>query len=535
MQSLKFLSLVGGCKSSWGKSSQILVLLHSNFFMKIFDSKQIAEIDTYTVLNEPIASIDLMERASSKLFEWIFEQYSLKQNFKFFVGPGNNGGDGLALARMLVEANFEVEVYIIRISKELSTDCQMNLDRLKRLSHVPITEISSFDDSPSISEKSVVIDALFGSGLSRPLGGFVKDLVKLINDSKAELIAIDIPSGLFGEDNSSNDLSNCIHADYTLSFQFPKLSFLFPENAECVGSWEILPIGLHIGIIEKLSSPYQLIDESYIRGLLKIRSRFSHKGTYGHGLLISGSYGKMGAAILASKACLRSGIGLLSTHIPRLGYDIMQTAVPESMVSIDSSDIIFTEYPELENFDAVGVGPGIGIKCNSIRALEELIEECDKPLVLDADALNIIGANKEIKKSLPKGTILTPHMKEFERIFGKSNGAFDRNEKQRAFSKEQSVVMVLKGAFTAITDENGRCYFNPTGNPGMATAGSGDVLTGIILSLLAQGYSSISAALIGVYIHGLAGDLAAEEIGQDALIASDIVNFLPHAWKKIRF
>ncbi|MFT5749769.1 MAG: hydroxyethylthiazole kinase-like uncharacterized protein yjeF [Ancylomarina sp.] len=502
--------------------------------MKIFCSKQIAEVDAYTVLNEPITSVDLMERAALTLFEWVFEQYTLHQDFIIFVGPGNNGGDGLALARMLAEAKFEVEVYLIKISKELSPDCQINLERLNSLSHVSISEITKVDDFPSISEKSVVIDALFGSGLSRPLSGFVKDLVKLINASKAELIAIDIPSGLFGEDNSSNDLTNCIHSDYTLSFQFPKLSFLFPENAECVGAWEILPIGLHPEIVEKLPSPYQLMDESYIRGLLKSRSRFSHKGTYGHGLLISGSYGKMGAAILASKAALRSGLGLLSTHIPRLGYDIMQTAVPESMVSIDRSDIIFTEYPELENFDAIGVGPGIDTKCNSIRALEELIEECVKPMVLDADALNIIGANKELNGLLPKGTILTPHMKEFERILGKSNGAFDRNEKQRTFSKEQSVVMVLKGAFTAITDEKGRCYFNPTGNSGMATAGSGDVLTGIILSLLAQGYSSLHAALIGVYVHGLAGDLAAEEIGQDALIASDIVNFLPYAWKKIR-
>ncbi len=502
--------------------------------MKIFSSKQIAEIDAYTITNEPIASIDLMERASLKLFEWIFEQYTLQQKFKIFAGPGNNGGDGLALARMLAEAKFEVEVYLIKVSKELSPDCQINLERLNNLSHVSISEITKVDDFPSISEKSVVIDALFGSGLSRPLSGFAKDLVKMINDSKAEVVTIDIPSGLFGEDNSSNDLTNCIHADYTLSFQFPKLSFLFPENAECVGAWEILPIGLHPGIVENLPSPYQLMNESYIRGLLKIRSRFSHKGAYGHGLLISGSYGKMGAAILASKASLRSGVGLLTTHIPRLGYEIMQTAVPESMVSIDRSDIIFTEYPELENFDAIGIGPGIDTKCNSIRALEELIEECDKPMVLDADALNIIGANKELNVLLPKGTILTPHMKEFERILGKSNGAFDRNEKQRAFSQEQSVVMVLKGAYTAITDENGRCYFNPTGNPGMATAGSGDVLTGIILSLLAQGYSSLQAALIGVYVHGLAGDLAAEEIGQDALIASDIVNFLPQAWKKIR-
>jgi NAD(P)H-hydrate epimerase len=502
--------------------------------MKIFRSKQIVEIDAYTIKNEPIISIDLMERASLKLYEWIVERYNQDQSFKIFVGPGNNGGDGLGLARMLAKANFQVEILLVKVSRHLSADCQMNLDRLKNQDVASLIEITSCENFPVLTEECIVIDALFGSGLSRPLDGLVKDLVKLINESKAEVIAIDIPSGLFGEDNFSNDLDNCIHADYTLSFEFPKLSFLFPENADCVGLWETLPIGLHPAVIEGMESPYQLVEESVIKSLLIKRKRFSHKGTYGHGLLISGSYGKMGAAILASKAALRSGIGLLSTHIPRLGYDIMQTAVPESMVSMDQSDIIFTEYPDLENFDAIGIGPGIDTKCNSIRALEELLEECDKPLVLDADALNIIGVNQEMKQRLPKGTILTPHMKEFERILGKSRGAFDRNEKQRAFSKEQSVVMVLKGAFSAITDENGRCYFNPTGNPGMATAGSGDVLTGIILSLLAQGYSSLFAALIGTYVHGLAGDLAAEEVGEEALIASDIVKFLPQAWKRLR-
>ena len=502
--------------------------------MKIFRSKQIAEIDAYTIKNEPVSSIDLMERASLNLYEWIIERYNQEQSFKIFVGPGNNGGDGLALARMLADAKYSVEVYIPQISEKLSFDCQMNLDRLKNQAVVSITYITSCEMFSVFDEECIVIDALFGSGLSRPLEGLGTDLVKLINDSKTEVVAIDIPSGLFGEDNSLNDLDNCIHADYTLSFQFPKLSFLFPECEMCVGDWEVLPIGLHPDIVKELESPYQLIDRVFIKSLLKTRTRFSHKGTYGHGLLISGSYGKMGAAILASKAGLRSGIGLLSTHIPRLGYDIMQTAVPESMVSIDRSDIIFTEYPDLENFDAIGVGPGIDTKCNSERALEELLEECNKPLILDADALNIIGTDQELKKMLPKGTILTPHMKEFERILGVSTSAFERNEKQRVFSIEQSVVMVLKGAFSAITDEKGRCYFNPTGNPGMATAGSGDVLTGIILSLLAQGYSSIHAALVGVYVHGLAGDLAAKEVGEEALIASDIVEFLPQAWKELR-
>jgi len=502
--------------------------------MKIFKSKQIAGIEAYTIQNEPIASVDLMERASLKIFDWIKGRYSQEPFFKIFVGPGNNGGDGLALARLLAQDGYNVEIFILKICAHLSPDSQMNLDRLKIQNLVSIFELSSSNDFPSISGEDVIIDALFGSGLSRPLGGLAKDLVRSINFCEAEVISVDIPSGLFGDDNSANLNDNVIRANHTLCFQFPKLAFLFPENADCVGEWEVLPIGLHPDIIDRENSPYEFVDDGFIRSLIKPRQCFSHKGTFGHGLLISGSYGKMGAAILASTAALRSGIGLLSTHIPRLGYDIIQTAVPESMVSIDRSDIIFTEYPELSNFDAIGVGPGIDTKQNSTRALSELLDECEKPLVLDADALNIIGENQKMVKKLPKGCILTPHMKEFERIFGKSDGSFNRNEMQRAFSQEQAVVMVLKGAYTAITDVDGRCYFNPTGNPGMATAGSGDVLTGIILSLLSQGYTSLHAALIAVYMHGLAGDLAADELGQEALIAGDIVRFLPNAWKRMR-
>jgi len=334
--------------------------------MKMFTSRQIAEIDAYTIKNEPITSLGLMERASLQVYEWIVERYSSKQKFKIFVGPGNNGGDGLALARMLAKENFAVDVYIVKISERLYPDCQMNIDRLKILNSVSLNEISGTDDFPILSDEYVVIDAIFGSGLSRALDGVVKKLVRFINVSCAEVVSIDIPSGLYGEDNSDNNLDSCVHADYTLSLQFPKLSFLFPEIAECAGEWEILPIGLHPTIIEEMDSPYRLVKEDLIRGMLKKRPKFSHKGTFGHGLLISGSYGKMGAAILASKAALRSGLGLLTTHIPRLGYDIMQTAVPESMVNIDRSDIIFTEYPDLEKFDAIGIGPGVDTKQNSV-------------------------------------------------------------------------------------------------------------------------------------------------------------------------
>ncbi|WP_421918372.1 NAD(P)H-hydrate dehydratase [Marinifilum sp.] len=502
--------------------------------MKIFPVQKIAEIDTYTIEHEPIESIDLMERASKELFKRILKKFPAPGNCKIFVGPGNNGGDGLALARMLAEKNYAVEVFIVKVTDQLSKDAEKNLQRLKLAKKVDIYEMVKVDAMPWLFPEDIVIDAIFGSGLSRPIEGLAFEVVKAINASEASVVSVDIPSGLMGEDNSKNNCHGIIKANFTFSFEFPKLAFLFPENAKFVGEWEVLPIGLHADIIEQEHTPYKMLTRKFVKSLLMPRKKFDHKGTYGHGLLISGSYGKMGAAILASRAGLRSGIGLLTSHIPRLGYEIMQTAVPEAMVSIDRSDIIFTEYPDLSQFKAVAIGPGIDKKQNSYRAMIELLNEIKIPMVIDADAINIIGEHPELKNDLPMGTVFTPHPKEFERMVGKSKDSFTRNTMQREFAKEHGVTLVLKGAYTAIACPEGSVYFNPTGNPGMATAGSGDVLTGIILSLLSQGYSSKLATIIGVYLHGLAGDLAAKKIGQEALTAGDIINYLPKAWLTLK-
>lgn len=502
--------------------------------MKIFPSARVAKIDAYTIENEPILSIDLMERAAGKLLDKVIEEFPAPRNCKIFVGPGNNGGDGLALARLLNQSSYSVEVYMLNITKKLSTDAEINLQRLKLIKTIDIYELASAEAMPWVFPDDIVIDAIFGSGLSRPLSGIALEVVKAINACEAKVIAIDIPSGLMGEDNSNNNSHGIVKADLTLSFQFPKLAFLFPENAKYVGEWSVLPIGLHPEIIRIEPTTFKMLTREFVKSLLIPRKKFDHKGSYGHGLLISGSYGKMGAAVLASRAALRSGIGLLTSHIPRLGYEIMQTAVPETMVSIDRSDLIFTEFPELEQFKAIAIGPGIDKKQNSYRAMIDLLEAVKVPMVVDADAINIIGEHSELKNSLPMGCVFTPHMKEFERLVGKSKDAYTRNCMQREFAKAHGITMVLKGAYTAIACPEGSCYFNPTGNPGMATAGSGDVLTGIILSLLSQGYPSKVAAIIGVYLHGLAGDLAAEKIGLEALTASDIVNFLPNAWLALK-
>lgn len=498
--------------------------------MKIFTAKQVAEIDVYTIEHESISSIDLMERAAGEICKWIIDRFPAPQNCKIFVGPGNNGGDGLALARMLADKNYAVEVFVLRISDKLSVDAEVNLERIRILKTLDLYEMSSIEFMPWLFKDDIVIDAIFGSGLSRPLEGLAIDVVKAINASNANVISIDIPSGLMGEDNSKNNLRGIIRADFTLSFQFAKLAFLFPENAIYVGEWEIISIGLHPDIISSKTTAYKILSREFVKSLLMARKKFDHKGTYGHGLLISGSYGKMGAAILASRASLRSGIGLLTSHIPRLGYQIMQTAVPEAMVSIDRSDIIFTEYPELSQFKAVAIGPGIDKKQNSFRAMVDLLKDVKVPMVIDADAINIISEHPELKRELPMGSIFTPHVKEFERLVGKNSDSYTRNCMQREFAKEHGLTLMLKGAYTAICCPEGSCYFNPTGNPGMATAGSGDVLTGIILSLLSQGYSSHIAAIIGAYLHGLAGDLASVDVGVEALTASDIIDYLPKAW-----
>jgi len=501
--------------------------------MKLFTCNQIAEIDQLTMKLEPISSIDLMDRASMAVADWIINNLGNNLPFWFFAGPGNNGGDAMAVAQMLAFANFNCTVFIADFGKELKGDPSINLQRLKDQNLVLIKRIDSETAIPKIPSSVIVIDGVFGSGLTRPLDGLAAEIVKKINESQAQVISIDIPSGLMGEDNSQVDGSAIIRASHTLTFQFPKISFLFPENYQYTGNWEVLPIGLSTEAIDQVKSEYTYLTKEFISAKIKKRDKFSHKGTFGHALLIAGSYGKMGAAVLASKACLRSGVGLLTSHIPRLGYEILQNSVHEAMTSIDSSDSVFTGFPTISSFSAVGIGPGLDQKKVSLNGLQELLYAKPKKFVIDADALNMLAGKQELYRLLPPNTILTPHPKELERLVGKSANSYKRLQVQLQFSAHYKVIVVCKGANTCITFPNGEVYFNSTGNAGMATGGSGDVLTGIILGLLAQSYSPEEAALIGVYLHGLAGDLAADSFGQQAMIAGDIIEQLGAAFLQL--
>jgi len=503
--------------------------------LKIFTSEQVRQIDAYTIKNEPIASLDLMERASAQIAGWLMDAFELDTRFHFFIGPGNNGGDGLAVARMMALGNYNVEVAMVRISDKLSTDAQANLERLRKAVKLDIHEITSKKDIPDMKDDgTVIVDAIFGSGLARKVGGLAGIVIQHLNSLPNLRISIDIPSGLFGEDNRDNDPETLFRSDFTLALQAPSLSFFYADNQDFTGDWDVLPIGLHPDIMEELQTPYHYLSPEYISGLIRPRKKFDHKGSYGHALLIAGCYGMMGAAVLGARAGLRSGIGLLTAHIPRFGYKIIQTAVPESLISIDESDIIFSGHPDLEDFSAVGVGPGLGCRTNTGKALLKLIEEVKVPLVIDADALNILAENKDWLEKLPDYTILTPHPKEFDRLAGPSGNGFERNARQIGFSKKYNVITVLKGAHTSISLPDGSCYYNTSGNPGMATAGSGDVLTGIVLSLLAQGYMPREAACTGVYLHGLAGDLAAEAGSEESLIAGDMIAYLGEAFRFLK-
>lgn len=502
--------------------------------MKILSATQIREADSFTIENEPIASIDLMERAASKIFEWIYKHTNTQNNFIILAGTGNNGGDGLALARMFHEQGNHVSVYVVRFSESLSEDCQANYERFKNIPEAQLYDVYDESQFPFFRKDDIVIDALLGSGLNKPVQGIVKNLIENLNDSGVITIAIDTPSGLYIDKPIDLKNDTVVKADYTLSFQFPKLAFLFPENDIFVGRWEVLPIGLHPQYIYEVPTPYNYTTPVIIKKLLKNRSKFSHKGTYGHALLIAGSEGKFGAAILAAKACLRAGAGLLDVHIPSKAETILQTVFPEAMLSFDRSESNFSSIPKLENYNAIGAGPGLGTQKETEQALKILIQETKVPLILDADALNILSENKTWLAFLPPETILTPHPKEFERLVGKTTNSFERLEKQRELSQRYNVIIVLKGAHTCISFPNGQCLFNSTGNPGMATGGSGDVLTGIILGLLAQHYTPKEAAALGVYLHGLAGDLYAESESMESLIASDIVAFLGKAFQKVR-
>ncbi len=501
--------------------------------MKILSAEQIRACDAYTIEHEPISSVDLMERAANALLKWMLCHYKPTTNIVLIAGKGNNGGDVLALARLLNDQGFSALRVIIYDHHQSPTfDFSHNLELLLRLNQIEIEKWTLELPLPQI-EADVIIDGLFGSGLNRPIEGELASFIEHLNQNPADIISIDMPSGLFCEDNLAN-YGAIIKATHTLSFEVPKLAFFFAENYQFVGRWHVLPIGLHPHALKNTDTSYETIEHTLVESFFAPRLPHSYKGTFGHAFLVAGSYQMTGAAILSARAALRSGVGLLTVHIPQTAYQIMQTAVPEAMVCIDESEFTFCQPDRLEPYSAVGIGPGIGQKPSMVNAMLQILKNQNHPMVLDADALNILAQHPDFWQFIPPNTILTPHPGEFDRLTQKYHTTFERFKSQQALSKKHRIIIVLKGRYTAVSLPDGRVFFNTTGNPGMATGGSGDVLTGIILSLLAQQMKPANAAIAGVYLHGLAGDFAAANVGEISLIASDIINHLPKAFNTIK-
>jgi ADP-dependent NAD(P)H-hydrate dehydratase / NAD(P)H-hydrate epimerase len=494
--------------------------------MKIFSAAQIRQWDAYTIEHTPILSIDLMENAATACCNWLINHYNKEKRFTVFCGTGNNGGDGLAIARLLINTGNPVETYIIgNNGDEHSPDFNTNLQRLQAIT-TAIHFIQLANELPVVKKGAVIIEAILGTGINRPAVGIHAAVIEHINKADCKVIAIDMPAGLYADKSSIGNI--IVRAAYTLSFGYYKLAFLLAENEQFTGRVAMLNIGLLESFTAKETTPFNITEKKEVQLLIKPRSNHAHKGNFGKALIAGGSTGKMGAMVLSAGACLRSGVGLLTLAIPPEGDTILQTAVPEAMTVTE------TLTPEiLQQFSTIGAGPGWGTSPGTEQQLKNILEHFHKPIVIDADGLNCLAVNKNWLLKLTAGTILTPHPKEFERLFDSSNNDFERLQLAMQKAVELNIIIVLKGHNTAVITPDGNVHFNSTGNPGMATGGSGDVLTGIITGLLAQGYSSKDAATLGVYLHGLAGDIAASAHSQQGMKAGDIINNLGTAWLTI--
>ena len=502
--------------------------------MKIFSSTQIHELDKYTIDHEPIKSIDLMERAASRIVAEIRHLCTAYNTIVVFAGPGNNGGDALAVARILASEGLKVKAWLFNTTGRLSADCKTNRDRLTGMKELDsFTMVIDEFDPPTLDASTLVIDGLFGVGLNKPLTGGYASLVKYINASPSKVVSIDMPSGLMSESNEYNVRSNIIRADVTVTIQQPKLSFLFAENQQFIGELKVVDINISKEGMAQVDAHVTILEEDDVRCRMRQRDDFAHKGTMGHALIIAGSRGMAGAAMLAPKACLRSGVGKVTVHTPAANIIPLQIGVPEAILDIDPDNCFFTEAVSTDRFQAMGIGPGLGNNENSAITMIGQLRRAQCPIVIDADAINILATHKAWMQQLPAGCILTPHIGEFERLEGASSDSYDRLSKAIILADRQQAYIVLKGHNTAIVTPGGRIMFCPTGNSGMATAGSGDVLTGVITALLARGYAQADACLVGTYLHGLAGDIAAKKFGKESLMASDIIDALPEAFMRV--
>ena len=485
--------------------------------MIILDASTIKKWDVFTIKNKPITSLNLMEKAGDACANKIIKDIKDKEAFHIIANKGNNGGDGLVIARNLINNNYKVRVSVLEFSNNASSDFINNLNRLP---NTLITRIFTPSDL-IINEGEIIIDAIFGYGLNRIVTGKFAKLIHNINQSNSKIISIDMPSGLFNEDNRKND-GAIIKATETYAFECMKLSLLLPSYSKYCGIVKVIDIGLDKRFLTNLDIQKQILEKSNLPKLIK-REKFTHKGDYGHGLIIGGSKQMKGAIILSSKASMRAGIGKLSVSLPEDYIKELNMKLPEAIVHKPLRNVI--------KYDAIAIGPGMGTDKNAEKKLKNILTQRRSiPLVLDADALNIISNNMDLLKFC-KDSIITPHIGEFKRLCGDFNSDEEMLEKQLEFAVKYQLIVILKGAHTSIVTQKREIFFNTTGNSGMATAGSGDVLCGIILSLLAQGYDAVDAACLSVFIHGKAGDLALEKNSKESLIASNIINHLGEAFK----
>ncbi|MBP5498486.1 MAG: NAD(P)H-hydrate dehydratase [Muribaculaceae bacterium] len=502
--------------------------------MKIFTSERIRQIDENTLKAQNISVLDLMERAASAISYEIMTRWRPTKRIVIFAGPGNNGGDALAVARILQEQGYHPEVFLFNTkSSSLSACCQTNRDRLAAMPGVYFTEVVSLFTPPELDENDVVIDGLFGSGLRAPLKGGYTSLVQYINDSKAFVVSIDVPSGLFGEWNIGADRRNIIRANLTLALQFKRLSFFFAENAEFIGECKVLNIDMDIPSIDATPTDFYLIEKDDAKASLKSRNQFTGKYDYGTALIVAGSYGMAGAAILAARGASRAGAGLVTVHTPQINFAPLQAAVPEVVLNADRNQYVVSKIEINHDYNVVALGPGIRTTDETISAIGSFFKNYHKPCILEADALNCIASQPILIKNIPKGSVLTPHAAEFDRLFKQHNSEEERLKKAIDVSRLYEITIVLKGHHTMTVRPDGKVYINSSGNAGMATAGSGDVLTGVIAAMMAQGYSTHRAVMLAVYLHGLAGDIAAKEHGQHGLIAPDIAENIGRAIKEV--
>lgn len=497
--------------------------------MKIFSKEQIYEGDKLTAVRQNITSTDLMERAATQIFNWMHMRMQGAQvPVHVFCGIGNNGGDGLVLARHLITHGYNVHTYVVNYSDKRSKDFLINYDRIKNVTKKWPILLKCEDDFPEIHPDDIIVDAVFGIGLNRPVVDWVKALFVHFRNTKAFTLSVDIPSGLHTDKVPENE-NDVVHAGYTLSFATPKLIFFLPQTAKYTVQWEVLDIGLDAEFVQTTNTEVELIGKYEVLPMYVPRDKFSHKGNFGHSLIIGGSYGKIGAVTLASKACLHAGAGLVSVFTPKCGYNILQTSFPEAMVLTDDNETRITNITFDIEPTVIGAGIGLGTNTSTAKAFENFLKINKAPLVIDADGLNLLATNKDLLKLLPENTVLTPHPKELERLVGKWKDDFDKLKKTKALSKKYKIIIVVKGANT-ITVAGNKLYVNTTGNPGLATAGSGDVLMGIITGLISQGYNSLQASIFGVYLHGKSGDIAVNNYGYQSLIASHVIDYLGEAF-----